>query len=69
MKFKGPWELYDIVADRTEQRNVIVEHPAVAKDLKAQWRAWAKRADVDRWDGELRQDSGDPVKQESQAKK
>jgi arylsulfatase A-like enzyme len=61
MKFKGPWELFDIEADRTEQRNIIAEHQDVAKKLKAEWRAWAKRADVDPWDGELRDDAGEVV--------
>jgi arylsulfatase len=69
MKFKGPWELYDIEADRTEQRNIIAEHQDIAKKLKAQWRAWAKRTDVDPWDGPLRHDSGEPVKEDEKAQK
>jgi arylsulfatase A-like enzyme len=64
MKFKGPWELYDIAADRTEQRNIIAEHQDVAKKMKAEWRTWAKRADVDQWDGELRDDAGEVVPEE-----
>jgi arylsulfatase len=65
MKFKGPWELYDIEADRTEQKNRIEQEPALAEQLAADWDAWAKRSDVDAWEGELRADSGDPVKKEA----
>jgi arylsulfatase len=62
MKFKGPWELYDIEADRTERKNLIDDEPELAKKLSAQWEAWAKRSDVDPWEGEERHDSGEPVK-------
>ena len=30
MKFKGPWELYDMEADRTEQHDLITKEPQVA---------------------------------------
>ncbi|MFT4688827.1 MAG: arylsulfatase [Verrucomicrobiia bacterium] len=46
---KGPWELYDIDADRTEQHNLAGQHPARLKGLVAQWEAYAKRADVLPW--------------------
>jgi arylsulfatase len=62
MKYKGPWELYDIVADRTEQNNLIDTQPATAERLIAQWGAWAKRSDVDEWTGPARRDSGEEVK-------
>jgi arylsulfatase len=65
MKFKGPWELYDIEADRTEHNNLIEKEPELAKQLTAEWEAWAQRSDVDPWEGELRADSGDPVKKEA----
>ena len=32
MKYKGPWELYDIEADRTEQHNLIREAGAGRQD-------------------------------------
>jgi arylsulfatase len=60
----GPWELYDIEADRTEQTNVVDQEPALAQELIAEWETWAKRSDVDPWVGELREDWGDPVKKE-----
>jgi arylsulfatase len=68
MKFMGPWELYDIEADRTEQNNLIDKEAELAKQLIAEWEAWAKRSDVDQWEGELRQDSGDPVSKPQAAK-
>jgi arylsulfatase len=63
MKYKGPWELYDIEADRTEQNDLIQQQPEVAKKLIAQWEAWAARSDVDPWTGPARQDSGEEVKE------
>jgi arylsulfatase A-like enzyme len=69
MKFKGPWGLYDIEADRTEQHNLIDKQPELAKQLTAEWEAWAKRADVDQWEGEERQDSGEPIQKTEPAKK
>jgi len=60
MKYKGPWELYDIEADRTEQHNVIKRESELANNLIAKWEAWAKRSDVDQWTGPARKDSGEP---------
>ncbi|MFM7243287.1 MAG: arylsulfatase [Planctomycetaceae bacterium] len=39
----GPWELYNLAADRTEQHDLVAERPADAADLAATWRAWAER--------------------------
>jgi arylsulfatase len=62
MKYKGPWELYDIEADRTEQRNLIDEQPELAEKLIAGWEAWARRSDVDQWIGPARNDWGEEIK-------
>ena len=43
----GPWELYDLKADRTELHDLAAAEPARAKELAAQWEAWAKRAHVE----------------------
>jgi arylsulfatase A-like enzyme len=59
MKLGEPWELYDIDADRTEQHDLIAEQPELAKELIADWEAWAKRADVGPWPGKARQEWGD----------
>jgi arylsulfatase len=61
MKFKGPWELYDLEADRTEQHDLITQHPKIAVELAKKWNDWAKRADVDPWDGWVRADDGSEV--------
>ena len=42
----GPWELYDLAADRTELRDLAAQEPARVQDLAARWDAWAKRANV-----------------------
>ena len=38
-----PWELYDLEVDRTETANLVGQYPEKAKELAAQWRAWASR--------------------------
>jgi arylsulfatase A-like enzyme len=58
MKYKGPWELYNIEADRTEQYDLAKEQPELAKKLADDWEAWAKRSDVDPWTGPARDNSG-----------
>lgn len=43
---KGAWELYDMKADRTELNDLAAAWPEKARELQAQWEAWAKRANV-----------------------
>lgn len=42
----GPWELYNLRTDRTEQRNLTGAEPARVAELTALWEAWARRANV-----------------------
>lgn len=42
----GPWELYDLKADRTELHDLASVQPDKAKELAAAWEAWAERAHV-----------------------
>ena len=42
----GPWELYDIAADRAESRNLAAQHPDRAADMAARWQRWAERSQV-----------------------
>jgi arylsulfatase len=42
----GPWELYDLDADRTEQADLAATHPDRVKELSAKWDQWAKRTNV-----------------------
>jgi arylsulfatase A-like enzyme len=60
-KWHGPWELYDMEADRTELHNVIAEHPDVAARMQAAWKKWAKTAFVDEWPGPDHNDWGGDI--------
>jgi arylsulfatase len=42
----GPWELYDMEADRVELHNLAVQHSDKVKELAATWEVWAKRTNV-----------------------
>ncbi|MCU0781586.1 MAG: arylsulfatase [Akkermansiaceae bacterium] len=42
----GPWELYDLKADRTEQHDLARAKPELAAELAAKWEAWAQRTQV-----------------------
>lgn len=44
--YNGPWELYDMKADRTELHDLAQAQPEKAKELAAKWEAWAVRAQV-----------------------
>lgn len=46
---RGPWELYDMKADRTEQHDLAAAQPEKVKAMTAQWESWAKRAQVIPW--------------------
>jgi arylsulfatase len=41
---QGPWELYDIDRDRSEQNNLAGNQPERAARMAAMWQAWAERA-------------------------
>ena len=44
----GAWELYDLVADRTEMQNLAAKKPPLLWKLSAAWEAWADRTGVRR---------------------
>ena len=46
---KGPWELFDLEADRTEMNNLVETHPARAQEMADLWEAWAIEAHVKPW--------------------
>ena len=50
-KWKGPWELYDIAADRVEADDLAMREPETVTRLTAVWHDWAARAFVDDWPG------------------
>lgn len=62
MRHKQPWQLFDMEADRTEQHDVIQDHPEIASRLTAAWDAWAERTYVDEWNGPDHTDWGQDIK-------
>ena len=46
---KGPWELYDLEADRTELNDLVSTNPAKVEELKTLWETWAHRCGVQPW--------------------
>jgi arylsulfatase A-like enzyme len=42
----GPWELYDVEADRTELTDLAASKPDLVKALAARWDEWARRTAV-----------------------
>ncbi|HET6879377.1 MAG TPA: arylsulfatase [Pirellulales bacterium] len=46
---KGPWELYDMEADRTELHDLSHAEPARVSRMAAMWDAWARRTNVLPW--------------------
>ena len=61
-KWREPWQLFDMEADRTEQHDVIGEHPELARKYEAAWVAWARSAFVDEWTGPNHAPWGDDIK-------
>jgi len=47
--YAGPWELYDMEADRTELKNLAAQFPVVVKEMSQTYDAWAKRCHVEPW--------------------
>jgi len=39
----SPWELYDMVEDRTELHDLADAHPQIVREMARQWRSWAQR--------------------------
>ena len=42
----GPWELYDLAVDRTEQHDLARERPDRVTELAGRWQQWADRCGV-----------------------
>jgi arylsulfatase A-like enzyme len=59
LKHGGPWELYDIEADRTEHHDLAAEQSELVSELSVEWEAWAKRSDVGPWPGRVLVDSAE----------
>lgn len=54
----GPWELYNLKADRTELHDLSSVEPRCAAELAAKWDAWAVRAQVKPYPNESKNGSG-----------
>jgi len=50
----GPWELYNLKADRTEQHDLAATETARAEQLAAKWQAWAERTHVKPYPNEVK---------------
>ena len=61
MRHRLPWQLFDMEADRTEQHDLIAQHPELAARLEAAWQAWAQRTFVDVWPGPDHTDWGQDI--------
>ncbi len=48
-KYPGSWELYDIVADRTEMKDLAPQFPIVVQELTENYEKWAKESNVEPW--------------------
>ncbi len=48
--YNDPWELYDVVEDRSESHNVAGKHPALVRRLNKAYTRWAADAGVLPWD-------------------
>jgi len=45
-KYPGSWELYDMVADRTEMHDLAAQHPERVRAMRQMYTAWAARCGV-----------------------
>jgi arylsulfatase A-like enzyme len=58
---RQPWQPFDMEADRTEQRDLIGQHPEMAARLEAAWDDWARRTHVGEWPGPDHTDWGQDI--------
>lgn len=52
-EWDSDWELYDIVADRSESQNCADEQPELARELERLWNDWASSHGVIPWEDVL----------------
>ena len=45
----GAWELYDMIADRTEMHDLAAQQPERVRAMVAAWETWARRTQVLPW--------------------
>jgi arylsulfatase A-like enzyme len=66
--YNGPWELYDLKSDRTEQNNLAAAQPEKVKTMSAAWEAWAERAHVKPYPNAQGQEGAKKKNKEADAK-
>lgn len=49
-KYPGPWELYDMSLDRTEQSDLAASHPGRVGQMTELYQQWAERCGVIPWE-------------------
>ena len=49
-KHPGDWELYDMVANRTETNDLALQHPKLVEELSTIYDEWAERCGVKQWE-------------------
>jgi len=47
---KRVWELYDMVADRSELNDLSYQYPEIVETLSKKYEEWAEKAGVIPWD-------------------
>lgn len=62
MRHRQSWQLFDMEADRTEQHDLMRDHPEIASRLEAAWIAWSRRSFVDEWPGPDHTDWGQDIR-------
>ena len=62
LRHRGPWQLFNMEADRTEQCDLAQQQPELADKLLAAWNAWARRTFVDEWPGPDHTEWGEDIK-------
>ncbi len=69
----GPWELYDMDADRSELNNLVSQKPDIASRLATAWESWALEAKAKPWpwgeEGLTPNKAGQKKMKEKQAKR
>ena len=48
-RFPGPWELYDMEADRTEMNDLSGKHRDIVRESSLMWQGWGERCCVEPW--------------------
>ena len=59
-KHKGPWELYDLEADRSETNDLATSDPERLAGMQTLYEEWADRCDVEPWPPKKKKKTNQP---------